>query len=165
MGRPNVATVASTCTSIGLRESGQEGRFAAAKVIPMERSPVHEQAIVLDGRKTASWVHQQPLRFARSTRGFGRLAAALVLIAMMSLLSIAPSLAQMRPDVRDRVIPAAVQIAIHADVTTNGVTEPRILPVGSGTIVSADGLILTNWHVVNMADYRHMFDGWEAQAA
>jgi S1-C subfamily serine protease len=67
--------------------------------------------------------------------------------------------------VRDRVVAAAVQIAITADVTENGTTSPEFFPVGSGTVISPNGLILTNFHVVDMASHREHFAEWEKEAA
>ena len=94
-----------------------------------------------------------------------RIGGLVALILIVIVAASPPTLAQIRPEVRDRVIPAAVQIAIIAEVTENGVTGPLALPVGSGTIVSASGQILTAGHVVDMTEHRRMLDSWEAQAA
>jgi S1-C subfamily serine protease len=88
------------------------------------------------------------------------LIVALVLGAPVGLV-----VAQIDPQIRDRVVPAVVEIAIILDVTENGTTEPQFLPVGSGTIISPDGLILTNHHVIDMATHRAQLDAWEAQAS
>lgn len=72
--------------------------------------------------------------------------------------------AQIDPQVRDRVVPAIVEIALDIDMTENGTTSAQYLPVGSGTIVSPDGFVLTNWHVVDMDAHRADLDAWEAQA-
>jgi serine protease Do len=73
--------------------------------------------------------------------------------------------AQVDPVIRDRVAAAAVQIAITADVTENGSTSPEFFPVGSGTVISPDGMILTNFHVIDMDEHRDHFKEWEQEAA
>jgi S1-C subfamily serine protease len=87
------------------------------------------------------------------------LMVALALGAPLGLVS-----AQIDPQVRDRVVPAIVAIAIVFDVTDNGVTDQHYLPVGSGTLVSGDGFILTNHHVIDMDAHRAQLQAWEAQA-
>lgn len=73
--------------------------------------------------------------------------------------------AQVDPEVRDRVVSAAVQIAITADVTENGRTSSEFFPVGSGTVISPDGYVLTNHHVIDMAMHQSNFEQWEREAA
>jgi S1-C subfamily serine protease len=73
--------------------------------------------------------------------------------------------AQLEPEVLDRVLPAAVQIAFQVQTTENGQTRPEIITVGSGTVVSPAGLILTNWHVVDAEALRAHLDLLEKQAA
>ena len=101
----------------------------------------------------------------RRSRRPVRIGGLVALILALVVAASPPTLAQVRPEVLDRVIPAVVQIAIVGEVTDNGVTGPLALPMGSGTIVSASGQILTAGHVVDMAEHRRMLDAWETEAA
>jgi S1-C subfamily serine protease len=63
--------------------------------------------------------------------------------------------AQVEPsDMRDRIIPSAVQLSIMAHATAEGLSDSRPFVSGSGTVVSSSGLILTNWHLVDMETHR-----------
>src|SRR5215211_5013344 len=84
----------------------------------------------------AAWWSGWLIMTVGSPRSRVRLVSRLVvpLALMVALVLGAPVglvLAQIDPQVRDRVVPAVVEIAIILHVTENGTTEPQFLPVGS----------------------------------
>lgn len=54
-----------------------------------------------------------------------------------------------RTSERERVAAAAVQIVVISNSHDENTDEVRPLSLGSGTVISPNGLILTNWHVVD----------------
>ena len=85
---------------------------------------------------------------ARRTRSL----LALVLLVATVAAARAPAVrAQIDPGVRDAAVAAAVQVAIDADWVENDFSMPLPLSVGSGTVVSPSGLVLTNAHVIDRA--------------
>jgi S1-C subfamily serine protease len=99
---------------------------------------------------------------SRSGRASNRFAAPLLVAVLLGAV-VRPSFAQLDPNVRDRVISASVQIAVMVDSTERGRTERTYFPVGSGTVVTPDGLILTNWHVTDMNLHGSSIADWEQQ--
>jgi hypothetical protein len=56
-------------------------------------------------------------------------------------------------------------IGIVVEVIENGVAQTIPIPVGSGTVISPHGQILTNAHVVDMAALEEAVDAWRKNAA
>lgn len=88
-----------------------------------------------------------------------------VLVLPLLIASFLPAAAaQIDPSVRERAIPAAVQIAHKLTWQEAGAAQVMPVPVGSGTIVGPTGLVLTNFHVIDFAAFRGQIEAIQAES-
>jgi S1-C subfamily serine protease len=100
----------------------------------------------------------------RKTAARGVLAA-LVGVLLLSGLAGAPAGAQADPTMLGRAIDAVVQLSIVVRGVVDGEEQVIWYAVGSGTVVSPDGLVLTNQHLITPAGVDQKLAELESQLA
>jgi S1-C subfamily serine protease len=101
----------------------------------------------------------------RETTGVRRLLAALIGLTILVELAQAPARAQADPTMLGRAIDAVVQLSIVVRGVVDGEEQVIWYAVGSGTVVSPDGLILTNEHLITPAGVDQKLAELETQLA
>jgi S1-C subfamily serine protease len=101
----------------------------------------------------------------RAKTGVRRLLAMLMGILLLSGLARAPAGAEADPTMLGRAIDAVVQLSIVVRGVVDGEEQVIWYAVGSGTVVSPDGLVLTNQHLITPAGVDEKLAELETQLA
>jgi outer membrane protein assembly factor BamB len=86
-----------------------------------------------------------------------------ILLVIINASLFGSATARQEVDLEREVLPAVVQIAVRVIERGGGLTaDEQLVPRGTGSVVSADGLVLTSAHVLDLADLQEIARAQEA---